>query len=72
MNDFLRGTLGRLVQIVLAIIGILFLFISVMSCSFSSQHGSIVMGWIFFILGILCFCAIYGIRYWLGTIIRRK
>jgi len=63
MRDFLRGTLGILLQVVLTILGIGLLGLS---CLGGSSGGGIIL----IILGILCFCAVGGIRYWLGHIAR--
>jgi len=63
MRDFLRGTMGCALQIVLFILGIVLIGAS---CVASLGAGNIV----FLVLGILCFCAVAGIRYWLGNIFR--
>jgi hypothetical protein len=68
MRDFLRGTLGILAQVVLSIIGLIFLVASLVSCG--SSHTAV--GSLFFFFGILCWCAIGGIRYWLGHIVRMR
>ena len=68
MRDFLRGTLGRLAMVALAIIGFIFMIVSLVSCG--SSH--MAEGWIFFILGIVCWCSVGGIRYWLGNIFRMR
>jgi len=65
MADFLRGTLGVLLQIVLTVAGISLLGLS---CVPGSEARSIV----FIILGVVCFCAVAGVRYWLGTIHRHR
>jgi len=65
MADFLRGTLGVLLQIVLAIAGIALIGLA---CVPSSEARSIA----FMILGIVCFSAVAGVRYWLGTIHRHR
>ena len=65
MKDFLRGTLGVLAQIVLLMLGIVLL---IGGCVAGSGAGSIAM----IILGILCLCAVAGIRYWLGHIVRMR
>ena len=65
MRDFLRGTLGTLLQVVLTIMGIVLLGFS---CATGSQSGFIV----FIVLGIVCLSAAAGIRYWLGTIHRHR
>ena len=68
MKDFLRGTLGKLAQIVLAILGVFFFISGLISCG--SSHTT--AGGIYLFLGILCWCAIGGIRYWLGHIVRMR
>jgi hypothetical protein len=69
MRDFLRGTLGRLLQIVLSILSLGLMFSGIMSCSLGGT-GQTVGGWILFVLGVVCGCAVFGIRYWLGHIVR--
>jgi hypothetical protein len=71
MKDFLLGTFGRLLQIVLGILSIFLMFSGLLSCS-SGGTGQTIMGWILFILGVLCGCAVFGIRYWLGHIVRMR
>jgi hypothetical protein len=68
MRDFLRGTLGRLAQVILGILGLFFLIVSLVSCGASHTAE----GYIFLFLCILCWCAIGGIRYWLGHIVRMR
>ena len=63
MKDFLRGTMGCALQIVLFVVGCFLIAYSVDTGSDVSQNLLIV-------LGILCFCAVTGIRYWLGNIFR--
>ena len=65
MKDFLRGTLGVLAQVVLLMLGIVLL---IGGCVAGSGAASIAM----LILGILCLCAVAGIRYWLGHIVRMR
>ena len=69
MRDFLRGTFGKLLQIVFAFLSIILIFTGIMSCAVGST-GSTIGGWIMFILGILLGCASFGVRYWLGHIAR--
>lgn len=71
MNDFLRGTLGKLAQIVLTLLGFLLLFSGFFSCALSNSGNSGVSIFLV-ILGIVCFCAVFGIRYWLGSINRLR
>jgi len=68
MKNFLRGTIGKLLQIILVILGFSFLVYGFDSCASSSR----VSMWLFLVLSILCFSAAGGIRYWLGHIIRMK
>jgi hypothetical protein len=72
MRDFLRGTFGKLLQILLLIIGSIFMLFGFTSCVFSGGGGKGVAVVVFYILGILCYCASYGIKYWLGTIYRHR
>lgn len=65
MRDFLKGTLGVFLQIILVILGIGLLATGLMSCG-----NLMVAGGLLLVLGILCFCAVAGIRYWLGHIVR--
>ncbi len=68
MKDFLRGTIGKLLQIFLNIIGLVFIAGSFFSCALDGVgQGSILT-----IVGILCLAASFGIRYWLGHIVRIK
>ena len=62
MKDFLRGTIGILLQVGLGILGLILLV-----AAFFMKHG-----WICLLLAILCFAAIGGIRYWLGSIVRLR
>lgn len=68
MKDFIKGTLGKFLQVILAIVGAIFFVVSLVACG----SGEIVGGGIFMALSILSFCAIFGIRYWLGHIIRTR
>jgi hypothetical protein len=65
MKDLLRGTVGIYLQTMLIILGILSLGASFMA---GSRVGTILL----LVLGILCFCAVVGIHYWLGHISRTK
>jgi len=69
MKDFLRGTLGKLLQILLVIAGFMLL---ALSCEFHPDTMGNIASIVLKILGILCFCAVFGIRYWLGNIVRLK
>lgn len=61
MSEYLTGTSGRLVQIVLAVIGVIFSFAAIVSFGTSQT----VVGCAYLFLGILCWGAILYIRYWL-------
>jgi hypothetical protein len=63
MKDFLRGTMGCFLQIVLFVAG---MFLIVYGIGRSSEASQIL----FIVLGVLCFCAVAGIRYALGNIFR--
>ena len=65
MRDFLRGTLAAVLQFVLIGLGVVLLGVS---CVGSLHSGTLAI--VSLILGILCFCAAAGIRYWRGRIIR--
>ncbi len=67
MKDFLRGTLGRLLQIVLTIAAVILMFSGVNSCV-TSDNPQNIGGWALFILGIISACGVFGVRYWLGHI----
>jgi hypothetical protein len=63
MRDFLRGTMGCALQIVLFVAG--FSLIGV-----GAGRGFDAFGKLLLVLGILCLCAVFGIRYALGSIFR--
>ena len=63
MKDFLRGTMGCALQIVLFVAGCFLI-------AYGADTGSAVSQTLLIVLGILCFCAVAGIRYWLGSIFR--
>jgi len=63
MKDFLRGTMGCFLQIVLFVAAISLI-------ALAAEHGFDAVGNLFLVLGILCFCAVAGIRYALGNIFR--
>ena len=63
VEAFLRGTFGFLLQIVRAALA-LFLIVAGAFGVFFSTVGGIVT----FSLGILCLCAVFGVRYSLGSI----
>lgn len=68
MGDFLRGTIGRFLQIILVIAGIILIISSFVSCG-NENTGT---GTLYLILAILCWSAVFGIRYWLGHILRHR
>ncbi|KKM62150.1 hypothetical protein LCGC14_1524650 [marine sediment metagenome] len=61
MGDILRGALGTFVAGGLIILGFILFFVGI----FSGNVGVVI-------LGLLCWCFAYGIRYWLGHIIRGR
>lgn len=63
MKDFFRGTMGCALQIVLVVAGVSLI-------GFAADHDFDAVGKLFMVLGILCFCAVVGIRYSLGNIFR--
>lgn len=66
MNDILKGTIGVLIQILLAIVGLLFMFGGMIACIASRN----AFGFFFVLLGLICWAAIGGIKYWLGKVVR--
>ena len=71
MRDFLRGTLGRLLQLLLTGLSIIFILAGLISCAIGGT-GQTVTGWVLFILGLVFASAVFGIRYWLGHIVRLR
>jgi hypothetical protein len=65
MKDFLRGTMGCALQIVLVVAGVSLI-------GLAAHHDFDALGKLFMVLGILCFCAVAGIRYSLGNIFRMR
>jgi hypothetical protein len=65
MKDFLRGTMGCALQIVLVVAGVSLI-------GLAADHDFDAVGKLFMVLGILCFCAVAGIRYSLGNIFRMR
>jgi hypothetical protein len=61
MRDILKGAFGMLLTIMLVILGFVMVFGGFMSGNF-----------IVLFLGIVCFALAFGIRYWLGHIIRHR
>lgn len=68
MRDFLRGTIGKLLQLLLGLGAFIFLVSSFVSCG----TGHTTQGGIYLVLGVLSACATFGIRYWLGHILRHR
>jgi len=68
MKDFLRGTIGRLLQIVLGLTSFICFISGFVSCG--NQHMG--TGSVLIVVAILCLSAIFGIRYWLGHVIRTR
>lgn len=68
MKDFLKGEIGRFAQLVLAIIGLILLIMGLASCG----NSNTTTGTFLVILGVLCWCTVAGIRYWLGIIVRSR
>lgn len=64
VKDFLVGTFGKVLQVVLVGVGI-FLLISGL---IDDPQGRLLVGRI--VGGILCLCASFGVRYALGHIVR--
>lgn len=62
MKDILKGAVGKLIQIVLTLLGFILLLVGIISGSF---------GW-GLIGAIICWCLAYGINYWLGHIMRMR
>lgn len=59
MKDFLGGGFGIYLQIMLVALGILAIAAGLVA---GQRVGNIAL----LVLGILCFCAVAGIRYWLA------
>jgi len=68
MRDFLRGTIGMFLQIILGIAGLVLIISSFVSCA--NEHTG--TGTLYLILAILCWSAAFGIRYWLGHVSRQR
>ncbi len=68
MKDFLKGTMGCFLQIILVIASIILTISSFVSCG----NEDIGVGTLYLILAILCWSAVFGIRYWLGHILRHR
>ncbi len=68
MKDFLRGMIGRLLQIVLGLASFICFIAGFVSCG--NQH--VGTGSVLIVVAILCLSAIFRIRYWLGHVVRMK
>ena len=64
VQDFVRGTLTKIVQVALIGIGIYLLI----SGLIDDPDGKLLVGRL--IGGVLCLCASFGVRYALGQVIR--
>jgi len=64
-NDFVRGTVCKLLQVVLLILGLGF-----GACGVVNWVQGNNVGWVYIIIAIVCFCARYGVKYYLGSIVR--
>jgi len=68
MKDFLKGTIGKMLQILLGIIGLSCFVFSFGSCI----QDNMGQGYLLIFIGFLCFATSFGIRYWLGYIIKTR
>jgi len=66
VRDFLAGTFGRFLQLVFSVVGLVLFIVGLVSCS----DEQVALGGAFLLLSMLCFCAVFGVRYWLGHIMR--
>jgi hypothetical protein len=64
MSEYLTGTSGRLTQILLVVVGIIFSFAAIVSFGTSQT----VEGYVYLLSGMLCWGAILYIRHWLRNI----
>lgn len=69
MGDILRGAIGKFLEVGLMILGLLFFLVFPLIGILSNSTGMIIVG---VLLGILCWCFAFGIRYWLGRIFRSR
>ncbi len=72
MNTFLRGTLGKLLQLVFTVLGVILVSMGLFSCAGGQSTGTTILGWFLFILGIVSFGAVFGVRYWLGHVVKME
>ena len=68
MRDFIRGTLGMLGQIFFLLLSVGLLLGSI--GAFIGENA--FLGIVLIILGIVSWCAIFGVRYWLGHVTRLR
>lgn len=66
MRDFLAGTFGRFLQLVFSVAGLVLFVVGLVSCG--SERA--VLGGVLLLLSVLSWCAVFGVRYWLGHIMR--
>jgi len=67
MRDFLRGTLGMVLRVVLGFASI----VSIIS-GLNYLFSNVAVGIVLLVLGLLFGCASYGVKYWLGNIYRLR
>ncbi len=70
MKDFLAGTFGKFLQLVFSVVGFGLLIAGLVSCGTTGGVGGFAVGSLLILLGVLCFCAVFGVRYWLGHVMR--
>jgi len=63
-RDFLVGTFGKLLQVVLFVLGL----VLVLAGLFFGHGGGVL----YIVLGVISFCAAGGVRYAMGHIIRHR
>ena len=68
MKEYLTGTSGRLLQILLGVLGLIFAFSGIVSFGTSQT----VNGSVYSVLSVLCWGTIGGIRYWLRRTVRNR
>lgn len=68
MMAYLKSKPGRLLQMLIGILGFLFFFIGFITC----MTAPTIVGGVYLFLGILCWCVIGGVRYWLGHMVRNR
>jgi len=68
MKEYVTGTSGRLLQILLGVLGLIFAFSGIVSFGTSQT----VNGSLYLVLCVLCSGTIDGIRYWLRRTARNR